>query len=102
MRSLEKIMNKLYNLNIDKNVPKDAIYIGRKNKYYKQEQSKYNNPFIIGKDGNRDEVCDKYEKYADSKFSDEEIKSDLSNHGLICWCHPERCHGEYLSRRANK
>ena len=62
---------------------------------------KYGNPFIIGKDGDRDEVCDKYEKYANEKFTDEEVKLDLRGKDLVCCCKPLRCHGDYLLRRAN-
>ena len=62
---------------------------------------KYGNPFIIGVDGDRDEVCNKYEVYAENKFSDEEIRKDLQRSDLICCCKDKRCHGDYLLRRAN-
>ena len=63
---------------------------------------KYGNPFVIGKDGDRNEVCDKYKIYANKKFTDEEIKNDLKGKILVCCCKPKRCHGDYLLERANK
>jgi ParB-like chromosome segregation protein Spo0J len=65
--------------------------------------SKYGNPFILGQDGNRDDVCDKFEKhYLPHKPS---ILSDtlkLKGKVLICHCYPERCHGECLCCLANQ
>lgn len=57
--------------------------------------SAYGNPFILGKDGDRDQVCDKYEEhYLPYKPS---IKKELlKGKVLICHCYPERCHGESL------
>jgi len=46
-------MPKVYNKH-NKEVNLNAVYIGR--------GSIYGNPFVIGKDGNRYEVCDKYEE----------------------------------------
>jgi hypothetical protein len=70
------------------------VYIGR--------PSKWGNPFPIGKDGTRDQVCDKYEEWFQSQ---DELKSSL--HELVgkdlgCWCKPERCHGDYLLKLANE
>ena len=58
----------------------------------------YGNPFRIGRDGNRDEVCDKHEKYLQ-----ERVKKDLYFRMKVleligkvmgCWCKPLRCHGD--------
>ena len=76
-----------------KTAPADAVYIGR--------GSIWGNPFVIGKDGNRDEVCNKYEAYL--------LKNDhllrnlwtLAGKDLVCFCHPKRCHGDILIRYAN-
>jgi len=84
-----KVHNKYH-----KNIPKDAVYVGR--------GSLYGNPFMIGKDGNRDEVCDKFEEYL-SKHLDlvKQIKTNLRGKDLICFCKPQRCHGDYLLELAN-
>jgi len=63
------------------------VYIGR--------GSKWGNPFIMGKDGNREEVIKKYKDYI--------LKSDLLNNLeelrgklLGCFCKPKACHGDVL------
>ena len=65
-----------------------GIYIGR--------PSKWGNPYTIGEDGNRDEVCDKYEEYV---LKHPTLLSDLDElvgKTLGCWCKPKRCHGQFL------
>lgn len=75
--------------------PIDAIYIGR--------GSMYGNPFVIGVDGTRDEVCDKFEQYVEANLLIKEtfIKT-LAGRDLVCFCKPERCHGDYLLQIANR
>lgn len=67
------------------------------------------NPYVLGKDGNRDEVCDKYESafkkmteqahYASpfaiqlAKIEAEARKGDVR---LGCYCAPQRCHCETI------
>lgn len=79
----------------DKFVHKDAVYIGR--------GSPWGNPFRIGRDGTRDEVCDKYEAMV---LADEDyirtVKAALKGKHLVCYCAPERCHGDFLLRIANE
>jgi len=58
--------------------------------------SKWGNPFIMGPDGDRDTVCDCFEKYADLKLSFETNAKELNGKVLCCHCYPERCHGESL------
>jgi ParB-like chromosome segregation protein Spo0J len=65
--------------------------------------SKYGNPFILGQDGNRDDVCDKFEKhYLPHKPSILTDTLKLKGKVLICHCYPERCHGECLCCLANQ
>ncbi len=64
------------------------IYIGR--------PSKWGNPFVIGKDGTREEVIAKYREYI---LNNEELKSslpELKGKILGCWCSPKPCHGDVL------
>jgi Domain of unknown function (DUF4326) len=75
------------------------IYIGRANKTYNVEQSKWANPFIIGRDGDRFEVIDKYYNWLILQKPDllkdlQEIDGKI----LACWCdYPnEDCHGRVL------
>lgn len=87
-------MPKLYNKR-DVNVPKDAVYIGR--------PSVYGNPYIVNRDGTREEVCALYESWV-KNFPEllDAIRKNLRGKDLVCWCAPERCHGELLLRLANE
>ena len=85
-------MPKVYNKHLPH--PPTAKYIGR--------GSICGNPFIIGKHGTRDEVCDKYEKYLeDNPKLKLEIINYCHGHDLLCFCSPKRCHGDYLLRISN-
>jgi hypothetical protein len=66
--------------------------------------TKYGNPFVLNEDGDRDEVCDAYERhYLPHKPSiTERIESgDLTGKVLVCHCYPQRCHGDCLAAEAN-
>lgn len=74
-------------------LPDGFVYIGR--------PTIYGNPYKIGlKYGNRDEVINKYRRYfldrimIDPEF--EEAVRALKGKTLVCWCPPERCHGEVI------
>lgn len=70
------------------------IYIGRGNKW--------ENPFIIGKDGTRKEVIKKYEQYIlNNKKLIGEIH-ELKGKVLGCWCKPKKCHGDILVKIVEK
>ena len=63
------------------------IYIGR--------PSKWGNPFEIGKDGNRQQVIDKFRNYI---LNSELLYDIMELDGKIlgCWCSPKACHGDVL------
>jgi len=65
--------------------------------------SKWGNPFIIGKDGTREEVIGKHKMLVlnDPKFI-KEIKRELKGKDLVCCCTPKRCHGDILLVIANQ
>lgn len=69
------------------------VYIGR--------GSIWGNPYEIGRDGSRDEVCNKYEEYFWNSRLPYEI-SRLCGCRLGCFCKPARCHGDFLARLANE
>ena len=69
------------------------VYIGR--------PSKWGNPFIIDRDGNRQEVIDKYEKYLRENIYLIKSLPELKGKNLGCWCKPKACHGDVLERLAN-
>jgi len=74
----------------------------RKNKYEIRidRKSIFGNPFILGVDGNRDEVIEKYKKYFYEKIKrDSDFKNKVLNlKGKIlgCWCKPKECHGDII------
>jgi ParB-like chromosome segregation protein Spo0J len=66
--------------------------------------TKYGNPFVMGEDGDRDEVCDAFEHhYLPNKPSILGRIEDglLSGAVLVCHCYPQRCHGDCLASEAN-
>ncbi len=88
------------------------VYIARKgivfinNKRYPESDSIWSNPFKIGKDGDRNEVIQKYEIYIRNKLNNDpnliiELKK-LKNKKLGCWCYPELCHGNVLLQLINE
>jgi len=64
------------------------IFIGR--------GSKWGNPFLIGIDGNRDEVIRKYEEWIREQPELMEAIPELEGKVLGCWCSPKPCHGDVL------
>ncbi len=87
------------------------VYIGRggvvfiKGKRFPSKPSPFCNPFVIGKNGSRDEVLIKYEEYIKEKLKDPSFKEELlklKGKKLGCWCKPEKCHGDILLKFINK
>lgn len=77
------------------------VYIGRRNRSYNLEASKWHNPYRIGTDGTREEVV---EKYRQSILNDDYLLRCLPNlrgKTLVCWCAPEMCHGDVLVELVN-
>jgi|SRR5882757_4572300 len=69
--------------------PDDAIYCGR--------GSPYGNPFIIGQHGDRDLVCDRFEREILPTLD----VAKLKGRDLVCHCAPERCHCDPIIIKAN-
>jgi hypothetical protein len=63
--------------------------------------SKWGNPFVIGKHGTRDEVCEQYERWLATQPQLIAALDELTGKDLVCWCAPLRCHGDLLLRLAN-
>ena len=63
-------------------------------------RTKWGNPFVLGKDGTREEVIRKYDAWMKQRIRDGDITQDefLPLHGkrLACWCAPLDCHGDVL------
>lgn len=84
MTNNPKVHNKYHNT-----AGKDAVYIGR--------GSPYGNPYVIGRDGDRDDVCNKFET---NILPSLDVKA-LKGKDLICFCAPKRCHGDAILKKAN-
>ena len=64
----------------------------------------YGNPFTIGKAGDRDMVCDRFEDWIERPEQMalvEQAKRELRGFNLVCWCWPNRCHAETWIRIVN-
>ena len=85
---MPKVYNKKYS------IPKDSVYIGR--------PSKWGNPFVIGKDGDRETVVSKFAEYILSNGCLMKQLHELKGKDLVCYCAPELCHGDILLILANE
>ena len=73
------------------------VYIGR--------GSEWGNPFVIGKDGSRDQVIAKYrerlwQQIQSGAVSTEQLKA-LNGKRLGCFCKPQACHGDVIKSAVN-
>lgn len=64
------------------------VYIGR--------GSKWGNKFVIGKDGDRNEVIKKYKKWILNNAYLLSCLVELKGKVLGCYCKPLACHGDVL------
>lgn len=86
---------KVFNKNSADKPRPGAIYIGR--------PSRFGNPFVLGKDGNRKMVIDKFEAaLVGNATLLAAVKRDLRGKDLVCFCAPLACHGDVLLRIANE
>lgn len=93
---------RVYNKYKDKNIPINAVYIGR--------PTKWGNPFRIG-DSYQGRVLTREDAVAAHRdwflYSDEGINLwrdhiwELRGKDLICFCAPMPCHGDVLLELAN-
>ena len=70
------------------------IYIGRKNGDL--PQSKWANPFVIGKDCVRGECIELYRTWVQTQPELMKSLPELEGKTLGCWCYPRECHGNVL------
>lgn len=77
-----------------------AIYIGRPCGH--RSGSKWHNPFVLGRHGNRREVVARFRAMllGDAKLI-AQCRAELRGKILACWCAPLPCHGDILLAIAN-
>lgn len=68
-------------------ITQDDIYIGR--------GSPYGNPFVIGEQYTRDQVCDLFEKQTLPTLDVEPLRGK----NVVCFCSPARCHGHSIFKK---
>ncbi len=71
----------------------DRVYVGR--------PSKWGNPFVIGRDGTREQVVVKYREWIVQQPALMAALHELRGMDLVCWCAPEGCHADVLMALAN-
>ena len=75
----------------------DSVYIGR--------GSVWGNPYIIGEHGTRDEVIALYEIHLENMLTKRYYRYkllELYGKDLVCFCKPQRCHGDIILDRVNR
>ena len=75
-------------------VEKPDIAIGR--------PSKWGNPFIMGKDGTREDVVRKYGEWILKQPELLNSLHELKGKKIGCFCAPEKCHGDVLAKLTNE
>ncbi len=74
--------------------PKTAVYVGRGHPL--------GNQFVIGRDGDRDAVIEKYRRWlweqikAENSVVVDALKALSEDSQLVCSCAPKRCHAEII------
>lgn len=74
-------------------IPSTAVYVGR--------PTRWGNPFVIGRDGSREDVIRKYRVWLESKPELLKALPILRGKHLVCWCAPQACHADILMELAN-
>lgn len=70
--------------------PADAVYVGR--------GSQWGNPYVIGKDGTREEVIELYRIHVLPHLD----LAPLKGKHLVCFCAPKACHADLLLEAASR
>jgi hypothetical protein len=72
----------------------ERVYVGR--------PTKWGNPFVIGRDGDRPTVIAKHKAWIVRQPALMAALRELRGKDLVCWCAPEACHAETLRDLANR
>lgn len=85
-----KVLNKYRDI-----VTPEDVYIGR--------PSKWGNPFALTTAQPRELAIVKYKQYLDANpHLKAQAKKELKGKNLVCFCAPQRCHGDILLKIANE
>ena len=80
-----------------------TVVDGREEKYdvYIGRPSKWGNPFVIGRDGTREEVIQKHKEWIMKQPDLLAALPELKGKRLGCFCKPLACHGDTLATLAD-
>jgi hypothetical protein len=87
-------MPKVLNKHRDIPLPAGAVYVGR--------PTRWGNTFVLGRDGTRDQVVQKYKTWINTQPELLDSLEDLRGKDLVCWCAPHACHADILLELANR
>ena len=74
---------------VNKYKEKYTVYIGR--------GSIFGNPFVMGKDGSREEVINLYRHYVTQNLDVYKAICNLPKDAILgCFCKPQKCHGDVI------
>lgn len=88
-------MPRVWNINDPDRPQGHGVYVGR--------GTKWGNPFLIGRDGDRLDVVARYRCYLVERNFDlqHDAIRELRGQDLVCHCHPRACHADVLLEVAN-
>jgi hypothetical protein len=77
------------------------VYIGRAMPRQRLKGSPLANPYVIGRDGTREEVLASYRAWLMGRPDLLALVPALKGKTLGCWCKPLACHGDLLAQLAD-
>jgi len=78
----------------------NEVYVGRQTRNG-WRKSKWANPFKLSREGNHNLVIAMYRRWLLQQPNLLAALPELRGKDLVCWCAPERCHGDILIELAN-
>lgn len=78
------------------------VYVGRPRAGQSERTAPWGNPFVLGKDGNRDQVIAKYREWLPQQAELMRRLPELRGKVLGCFCAPAACHADVLAELANQ
>lgn len=78
------------------------VYVGRPRAGQSERSAPWGNPFVLGVDGNRDQVIEKFREYLTRNVELMRRLPELKGKVLGCYCAPLPCHADVLAELANR
>ena len=73
-------------------------YVKQEGDVYVGRPTQWGNPFVIGRDGSREDVILCYEWWLERRPWLIEELAALNPKRLVCWCAPDACHADVLAK----